>query len=217
MRLAYALGTTAGLLLLVSAIGLYTQTDAPLSSVVDIGPFPTSTVRMVPGDGSCVTLGSLASSTATILCGGTKAQLETLLNEHVSRERLLGSSDALDARARKLAQAIGQKETGHRNVPGQTGELPTRYQFMPATWASLAKKYLGDAKAPTTDANQDKVAFLRIRDLLKAGHSEKEVAMIWNGGKPYRKVGTVKTKAGKTIRYDTAAYASDVLALYEWR
>lgn len=214
MKLLYALGTTLGFVFLASAIGLHNGTQAILDSTIDLSDYGTSTVRMVEGDGTCVFLGSLTSSTATLLCGSTKPQLETLLNDYTASQRLLGKGDKLDARAKALAKAIAQHETGHRNVPGATGELATRYQFMPATWKTLAKKYLGSATAPTTDANQDKVAFLRIRDLLKAGYSESQVAMIWNGGKPYRRVGTVKTKAGKVIRYDTAAYASKVLSIY---
>lgn len=217
MKFLYALGTTLGFVFLASAIGLHNRTDALLDSTVDLSDYGTSTVRMVEGDGTCVTLGSVADGTGIILCGSTKPQLETLLNGYTASQRLLGKDDKLDARARALAKAIAQHETGHRNVPGQTGELATRYQFMPATWKTLAKKYLGSATAPTTDQNQDKVAFLRIRDLLKAGYSEAQVAMVWNGGKPYRRTGTVKTTSGKLVRYDTAAYATSVLAIYEGR
>lgn len=121
-----------------------------------------------------------------------------------------GSED----RVAKFASAIAQHETGNRNVAGATGELATRYQFMPATWKKLAGKYLGDAGASTTDANQDKVAKAYISDLFKQGYDERQVAMIWNGGTPNRKVGTTKTTSGKTIKYDTGKYADSVLAIY---
>lgn len=121
---------------------------------------------------------------------------------------------SFDQRVNKLAAAIAQHETGNQNKAGATGELPTRYQFMPATWKRLAQKHLGDANAPTTDENQDLVAKAEIADLFKKGYNEREIAMIWNGGVPRRKVGTTKTTTGKTINYDTGKYADNVLKLY---
>lgn len=118
-------------------------------------------------------------------------------------------------RVDKLAKAIAQHETGNRNIAGATGELATRYQFMPATWKTLAKKHLGNANAPTTDENQDMVAKAEIADLFRQGYDERQIAMIWNGGVPRRKVGTTKTTAGKTINYDTGKYADKVLAIYK--
>ncbi len=122
---------------------------------------------------------------------------------------------SVDSRVEKLAKAIAQHETGNRNIAGATGELPTRYQFMPATWKTLAKKHLGDANAPTTDENQDKVAKAEIADLFRQGYDERQIAMIWNGGVPRRKVGTTKTTSGKTINYDTGRYADKVLSIYK--
>jgi hypothetical protein len=86
---------------------------------------------------------------------------------------------------------------------------------MPATWKTLAKKHLGDANAPTTDENQDRVAKAEIADLFQKGYDERQIAMIWNGGVPRRKVGTTKTTSGKTINYDTGKYADKVLSIYK--
>lgn len=119
-----------------------------------------------------------------------------------------------DARVEKLARAIAQHETGNRNIAGQTGETISRYQFMPDTWRILATKYLGNGKAPLSDANQDLVAKSYISDLFRQGYDERQIAMIWNGGVPRRKVGTTKTTSGKTISYDTGRYADNVLAIY---
>lgn len=215
MKVAYSICTAIGFLFLVVAIGARQQTNAMLSSVITVGTPSTSTVVMVPGDGGCVTVGSLASSTIRMLCGGTKGQLDALVTEYGEEQRSLGTKEASVTKVSRLAKAISQHETGHRNVPGQTGELATRYQFMPATWASLAKKYLGNGNAPTTDENQDRVAKAYISDLFSQGYDAQQIAMIWNGGKPYRRTGTVKTKAGKTIKYDTAAYASKVISIYK--
>lgn len=84
---------------------------------------------------------------------------------------------------------------------------------MPATWHSWAGKYLGNANAAPTNANQDAVAKAHIRELMNRGYDERQIAMIWNGGQPYRKVGTTTTTNGRTIRYDTGHYADSVLAL----
>lgn len=121
---------------------------------------------------------------------------------------------SFDSRVNKLASAIAQHETGNRNIPGATGELKTRFQFMPDTWRRLAQKYLGNGSAPTTDQNQDMVAKSYISDLFKQGYNEQQIAMIWNGGVPTRKVGTTKTKDGRTINYDTGRYANNVLSIY---
>lgn len=165
--------------------------------------------------GGCI---QVAEDTSTHLgqrlCADNGEQLQRLLNEYVKEQQENGKEKQAKMKASKLALAISQHETGHRNIPGKTGELATKYQFMPKTWASLAKRYLGDAHAPTTERNQDTVAITHIDTLLKSGYSIQQVAMIWNGGKPYRRVGTTKTKDGKTIKYDTKAYADKVLAIY---
>lgn len=149
-----------------------------------------------------------------ILCADTPDRLHDMIKAYTGEQYSKGLKASSLEKAKKLAHAIAEHETGHRNVPGATGELATKYQFMPKTWASLAKKYLGNANATPTNENQDKVAVAHIKAMLDAGNTPRQVAMIWNGGKPYRRTGTVKTKAGKVIHYDTGRYADTVLAIY---
>lgn len=112
-------------------------------------------------------------------------------------------------KAAKIAQAIKQVESGgNYNARGGSGEGGA-YQFMPATWKSWAKTYLGNANAPMTPANQDKVAHAKINDLLKQGYTPQQIALIWNGGQPVAKAGV--NRFGQ--KYDSGAYANKVVGV----
>lgn len=117
-------------------------------------------------------------------------------------------SPELNSDANKIAAAIKQVESGGRyDAKGGSGEFGA-YQFMPATWKGWANKYLGNANAPMTPENQDKVALAKIQDLMNQGYNAQQIALIWNGGSPTIKSGT--NKFG--VKYDTGAYANKVLA-----
>lgn len=107
----------------------------------------------------------------------------------------------------KIAMAIKDVESGgNYNAKGGSGETGA-YQFMPSTWKQWAKQYLGNANAPMTQANQDKVAKAKIADLVAEGYTAKQIALIWNGGEPKVKKGT--NQYG--VKYDSGAYADKVL------
>jgi LysM repeat protein len=109
--------------------------------------------------------------------------------------------------AQKIAAAIKQVESGgNYQIKGSSGENGA-YQFMPSTWKAWAGQYLGNANAPMTVANQDKVAIAKITDLLNQGYDAREIALIWNGGQPIVKKGV--NKYG--VAYDSGAYAKKVL------
>ena len=109
--------------------------------------------------------------------------------------------------ASKIAMAIKDVETGgNYSISGASGEHGA-YQFMPDTWKAWSKQYLGDANAPMTQENQDKVATAKIADLLNQGHTPYEVALIWNGGEAKEKKGV----NNKGVAYDSGAYARKVL------
>jgi hypothetical protein len=61
---------------------------------------------------------------------------------------------ALDPQILALAKAIRQHETGNRPIAGATGELASRYQYLPSTWRATAAKYLGNPDAELTEENQ---------------------------------------------------------------
>ena len=119
----------------------------------------------------------------------------------------------LDQDVVNLAKAIRQVETGNRQVSGASGELASRYQFMPATWKSSASKYLGDANAPLTLENENKVAYLKILDWKKAGYNPAQIASMWNSGSPKweGKVGVNK----QGVKYDVPKYVNSVYSIYK--
>ncbi len=117
------------------------------------------------------------------------------------------SEGSVSTNAQSIANAIRTVESGgNYNAKGASGESGA-YQFMPSTWKGWAGKYLGNANAPMTKANQDKVALAKINDLLKQGYNAQQIALIWNGGSPTIKKGT--NSFG--VKYDTGAYAQKVL------
>ena len=127
--------------------------------------------------------------------------------EEIRREISFNSGMGGTPTAQKLANAIKTVESGgNYNAKGASGESGA-YQFMPSTWKSWAQQYLGNANAPMTKENQDKVAIMRIQDLLDQGYSAQQVALIWNGGQPVVKKGV--NKYG--VSYDSGAYADKVL------
>ncbi len=115
-------------------------------------------------------------------------------------------------RSEIITSAIKEKESGgNYTVRGKSGEIGA-YQFMPSTWKNTSLKYLGKEVEPTPE-NQDLIAKLSIEDLISQGYSDKEIALIWNGGTPTIKKGV--NKYG--VPYDTEKYANELLALIENR
>ena len=135
--------------------------------------------------------------------GYSDADIEQILGRSISFKGVGGDTNS----ASRIAAAIRQVESGgNYSAKGGSGESGA-YQFMPSTWKIWAKTYLGNANAPMTKSNQDKVATAKINSLLKQGYSAREIALIWNGGSP-----TVKKGVNKYgVKYDTLAYANKVL------
>lgn len=116
-------------------------------------------------------------------------------------------SKGINGSVQQIASAIKKVESnGNYQAKGASGEFGA-YQFMPATWSGWAKQYLGNANAPMTQENQDKVAHAKINDLLSQGYDAKQIALIWNGGTPVEKKGV----NSKGVAYDSGAYARKVL------
>lgn len=120
----------------------------------------------------------------------------------------------LDPTAFYLTKAIRQTETGGSDkaytTPGKSGEYGA-YQYTPETWAGDSQKYLGqsvDLKSATPE-QQNQVAYSKVSDLLKQGHSQSQVASIWNSGNADpNKVGTGVNKYGQ--KYDVPGYINKV-------
>lgn len=106
-----------------------------------------------------------------------------------------------------IANAIKKTESnGNYSAVGASGEHGA-YQFMPATWSSWARQYLGDANAAMTPQNQDKVATAHIQDLINQGYNPQQIALLWNSGQTT----PVKGVNSSGVAYDSGAYANKVL------
>lgn len=125
----------------------------------------------------------------------------------------------LDKQVIALAKAIRQHETGNRQIAGATGELASRYQFLPSTWATEAKRILGDSKAELTLENENKVAYTRMKEWKDKGYNPGQIASMWNSGNPdmYAKgtKGVGQSSANPDIQYNVPKYVDSVYKLYE--
>jgi hypothetical protein len=111
-----------------------------------------------------------------------------------------------------LAKAIRQHESGgNYQAKGGSGEFGA-YQFMPATWKSWAGKYLGNSNAEMSRRNQNKVTYKRIEDWKNQGYKPKQIASMWNSGRPTWQGRTGTNKYG--IRYDVPSYVRNVYSNY---
>ena len=124
-------------------------------------------------------------------------------------------ANGLDLDAKNLALAIRQHESGNNfNAKGASGEHGA-YQFMPSTWASWSKKWLG-ADVPLTQATpqqQNEVAYKQILDWKNQGYNPAQIASLWNSGNP-NWAGKVGTNS-MGVQYNTPAYVQKVYALYQ--
>ena len=83
----------------------------------------------------------------------------------------------------RFMNAIGQVESGGRyDARNKYSGAYGKYQIMPFNWPSWAKKYLGNANAPQTPANQERVARGKFTDLYSAFKSWAVVAHWWLTG-----------------------------------
>jgi len=124
----------------------------------------------------------------------------------------------LDEQIVALAKAIRQHETGNRTIAGVTGELASRYQFLPSTWSTEAKRILGNANAPLTAENENKVAYTRMLEWKNKGYNPGQIASMWNSGNPdmYAKgdKGVGKSSANPNITFNVPKYVNSVYSLY---
>lgn len=124
----------------------------------------------------------------------------------------------LDPQALALAKAIRRTETGgHKdpyNARGASGEFGA-FQFMPATYKSLAQKHLGNPNAAPTVENQNKIVYSEIKKLKDQGYNPAQIASIWNSGKPdrYKTGGVGVNKYG--VSYNVPQYVSKVSQNYK--
>jgi hypothetical protein len=115
-----------------------------------------------------------------------------------------------DPSIQALMKSIGTVESsGNYNATGDGGNSLGAYQISKQNWSSWGQQYLGDANAPLTPANQDKVAYNRISDLAKEGYNAAQVASIWNSGKP-DPTGNIGVNKQTGEKFDTPQYVKSV-------
>ena len=83
----------------------------------------------------------------------------------------------------RFMTAVARVESGgnHKAVNKTSGAYG-RYQIMPTNWRAWARRYLGDANARPTAANQEKVAKAKMRSLYAWLGSWKRVSYWWLTG-----------------------------------
>lgn len=83
----------------------------------------------------------------------------------------------------RFMSAIARVESGgnHRALNKTSGAFG-RYQIMPDNWRSWARRYLGNANAKPTLANQEKVARAKMRSLYRWLGSWRRVSYWWLTG-----------------------------------
>ena len=107
---------------------------------------------------------------------------------------------------RAFMWAVGQVESGGRyNARNASSGAYGKYQIMPSNWPSWAERYLGNANAKQTAANQEKVAAGKFTSLYKSLGSWKRVAYWWLTGS--------KRKTGWNAY--TTRYVNRVMRLYK--
>jgi hypothetical protein len=124
----------------------------------------------------------------------------------------------LDPTAFILTKAIKRSESsGSANpytVSGDSGTSTGAYQIQDSNWGPWAQQYLGDANAPKTEENQNKLAYSRVKDLLSQGHTQSQVASIWNSGNPDPNAVGKGHNDKLNVDYDVPGYVNKVKQNY---
>ncbi len=132
----------------------------------------------------------------------------------------LNTGEQLDPQAVRLMKAIRKKESGgNYNAVGDAGTSTGAFQFQAPTWKRYAKEVLGDENAVQDKANQNKVAYTKVKKWKDSGWSPEQVAAAWNAGEGRAMDGSWANHRGETvingqtIKYDTPKYVQDVISI----
>lgn len=126
-------------------------------------------------------------------------------------------ADTIDPKIKAFTLAIRDAETGgNYTAKGASGESGG-YQFMPGRFSELAKKYLGDEKAPMTPENQNKVTYSYVKEKKDQGYQPPQIASMWNAGegRPNAYKENWRGVNSQGVAYDTPAYVSKVETAYK--
>lgn len=131
----------------------------------------------------------------------------------------------LEKIAKAVTKGIAYTENGGKvdlanPVKGKTGEMRSIFQFEPATWKLLAKKYLNDENAPMNADTESFVTYNDVLGKLKKGMTIRQVASSWNAGNGEPDAYTGKFSDGSPsagtnkkygVKFDVPGYANKVL------
>jgi hypothetical protein len=133
----------------------------------------------------------LVATLATIVLVGILAPAATLAADPPGLSRFMYAMGQVES---------GGNYTARNPYSGAYG----KYQIMPSNWPSWAARYLGNANARQTPANQEKVAAGKFRTLYRGLDSWRRVAYWWLTG------------SSRTTGWSTYAtrYVSKVMTIY---
>lgn len=130
-------------------------------------------------------------------------------------------NDGVDPTIKALASTIGELETGPSSPDaytkkGLSGEYG-RYQLMPDTYKSYAKKYVGDGNAAPTIENQNKIVYNFIKEKKDSGYNPAQIMSMWNAGeaRPNAYKENWRGVNSQGVSYDTPAYVQKGSNLYQ--
>jgi len=124
-------------------------------------------------------------------------------------------------------KALGQKESGNTPSPGATQITKTegsigRFQYLPETFSTYAKKYFGGVNPLTgkplnvgDDLDQKLVNYAYVKEKMDQGYSPYDVAASWNAGEG--RINSWQDMKGINKygnKYDVPAYADEVVHNY---
>lgn len=87
----------------------------------------------------------------------------------------------------RFMNAIGSVESGGRyTARNASSGAYGKYQILPSNWPAWARRFLGNAHAPQTPRNQERVARAKFIELYRSVHAWRRVAYWWLTGSGQR-------------------------------
>ena len=117
-------------------------------------------------------------------------------------------------RIEKLLATIRKVESdGRYHIRGSSGEYGA-YQFQRATWHLYSYMYEGKVLDIRVPENQDRIARMKVTDLVGKGYSDSEIAAFWNSG--ISEGWESRTGINRWgVKFDTPAYVDKFMRVYD--
>lgn len=137
-------------------------------------------------------------------------------------ETPVATTTGLDPQVKALTKAIREVESGGRfDAQGASGEKGG-YQFMPGTWEKYSQEQgINVPLDQATREQQTEVVYKKLKQWKDQGYNPGQIASMWNAGEGRPNAyaenwrGSTTTPDGRTVQYDTPAYAKKVHAAYQ--